>query len=439
MNDDEFQNDVRQSIKDKSENAISFSKRCFYLSGDYKALKTYRSIDHRLKELNEQFKTFENHIFYFATPPSLICTIASNISSSGLASSDKNSGWRRVVIEKPFGSDLKSATSLNSELRSFLNEDQIYRMDHYLGKETVQNILMFRFANAIFEPIWNHKYIDHVQITVAEEIGVENRAGYYERAGLLRDVFQNHILQMLALVTMEEPRSFGADSIRNEKIRIFKSIKPFPSKNLNECIVRGQYAAGEINGSDVASYINEKGVAPNSKTETFVAAKLSIKEKRWKGVPFYIRSGKRLSEKLSQINIVFKPKACYMFKGMPPVNFSPNILTLNIQPNEGIGFTIQAKHPGPKLCMNSLLMDFNYDEIFGDTPPDSYERLLLDLMLGDQTLFVREEGMKLAWKLLDPVLEKWETSDEYPTLYPAGSWGPEEAEKLITEDGRKWL
>lgn len=439
MEEDGFREGIRKSIENIPGDSTGFIERCFYLSGNYQAPETYHNIDKRLEILDEQFQTLGNHIFYLATPPNLIRIIASNISSSGLASSKSSSGWERVVIEKPFGKDLKSAMELNHELRSFLKEDQIYRMDHYLGKETVQNILMFRFANAIFDPIWNHKYIDHVQITVAEELGIENRAGYYEQAGLLRDVFQNHILQMLALVTMEEPRSFSADSIRDEKIKIFKSIRPFPNKDLSEYIVRGQYGAGNILGEDVVGYRDEKGVDPNSRVETYVAAKLAIKEARWKGVPFYIRSGKRLPKKLSQINIVFKPKTCCMFRDMAPINFSPNVLTLNIQPNEGIGITIQAKHPGPKLCMNSLLMDFNYDEIFGDTPPDAYERLLLDSMLGDQTLFVREEGMKLAWKLLTPVLESWEKSDESPHAYSAGSWGPAEADEIITRDGRKWL
>jgi glucose-6-phosphate 1-dehydrogenase len=439
MNDDQFRNKIKQSIGDRSDSSSGFLSRCFYISGDYSSAETYHTIEGRLKDLDGEFGAMGNHIFYLATPPSLIRTIASNISKAGLANIEKGSGWKRVVIEKPFGKDLESAMALNNELRSFLNEDQIYRMDHYLGKETVQNILMFRFANTIFEPIWNHKYIDHVQITVAEDIGIEGRSGYYEQAGLLRDAFQNHILQMLALVTMEEPRSFGANSIRNEKIRIFKSIRPFPKKELNEFVVRGQYRSGRINGGEVVAYRNEVGVAPDSRIETYVAAKLAIKESRWKGVPFYVRSGKRLPEKLSQINIAFKPKTCCMFKEMAPVNFSPNILTLNIQPNEGIAITIQAKHPGPKLCMNSLLMDFNYGEIFGDTPPDAYERLLLDSMLGDQTLFVREEGMKLAWELLEPILENWQVRDDSPLPYPAGSWGPKQAEELITKDGRKWL
>ena len=346
-----------------------------------------------------------------------------------------------MVVEKPFGRDLASSTALDVEMRQTLGEEQIYRIDHYLGKETVQNILMFRFANAVFEPIWNRNYIDHVQIIVAERLGVEHRAGYYEQAGLLRDMFQNHMMQMLAMVAMEPPTSFHADRIRDEKTKLFKAIRPFDLGGLDRSVVRGQYAAGEEEGKRAVAYRDEPGVAKNSQVDTYVAAKLMIDNWRWQGVPFYLRSGKRLSEKMSEIAIVFKEVPHSMFTPLTRKDLAPNMLILNVQPKEGISLRVEAKHPGEKLCINPLFMKFSYEEVFGSEPPDAYERLLLDCLLGDQTLFVRGDGMTVAWQLVTPLLTAWERNPESNPLafYPCGSWGPKEADDLIGRDGREWI
>jgi glucose-6-phosphate 1-dehydrogenase len=349
-----------------------------------------------------------------------------------------------VVIEKPFGRDLESARKLDNELRKILRERQIYRIDHYLGKETVQNILMLRFANVIFEPVWNRNYIDSVQITAAETVGVEHRAGYFEQAGLLRDMFQNHMLEMLSLVAMEAPSSFDAKAVRDEKTKLLRSIRPFPKGKLGESLVRGQYSEGsDASGATLPAYRAEPGVKPDSKIETFVAAKLFIDNWRWQGVPFFLRSGKRLPKKRSEIAITFKRLPHSIFSPLKPEDLNPNQLVLNVQPEEGLSLTIQAKQPGPKLCMGSLTMDFKYASILeeGETMPEAYERLLLDCMLGDQTLFIRSDAIETAWSLLTPVLRAWE-SDEPGCgklfSYPAGSWGPEEAEKLFDRVDQSW-
>jgi glucose-6-phosphate 1-dehydrogenase len=327
---------------------------------------------------------------------------------------------------------------LNSRIQQCFDESQIYRIDHYLGKETVQNILMFRFANAIFEPVWNRNFIDHVQITIAESIGVEHRAGYYDKAGALRDMFQNHMLGMLSLVAMEPPVSFAADSIRDEKVKLLRSIRAFAPESLSGLMVRGQYGPGTVNGGQVVGYRQEDGVSVDSRAETFVAAKVFVDNWRWKGVPFYLRTGKRLACKDTEIAITFKQVPHSMFVSAGLAEMPANVLVLQIQPEEGISLSFQAKRPGSKVCMSTLRMDFSYREVFGTEAPEAYQRLLLDCMVGDQTLFIRQDDVEVSWGLLTPVLEAWENADSAPYHYPAGSETFAEADAIIEADGRNW-
>lgn len=377
-------------------------------------------------------------IFYLAVPSELYCSIVENLSDSGLFS--ETNFKIRIVLEKPFGYDLESAMSLNKGIRRILSEDKIYRIDHYLGKETVQNILMFRFANAIFEPVWNRRYIDTIQITVAETLGVEQRQGYFEKAGLLRDMFQNHMMQMLSLVAMEPPASFDGNRVRDEKVKLLRAVRPFPLKELDKWIVRGQYSAGTMNSKKVCGYCSEKGINPHSHTETFVAAKFMIDNWRWQGVPFYLRSGKRLKRCESKIVIVFKEVPHSMFSTFNSGKLPRNILVFNVQPEEGVSLTIETKSPGNRLCVSMQVMDFHYKEVFGIDPPDAYERLLLDCMLGDQTLFIRQDDMEVAWSLFTPVLNEWRDNKDICPLYPYNpeSWGPEESDTLFNSDGHCW-
>ena len=412
-----------------------FVSRFHYMHGLYDEVSFYEALSKKLSNI----KAGGSFIFYLATPPTLYGKIVEHLKGANLIDvCEKEDPCSRIVVEKPFGHDLSSASTLNNQLKSVLDERQIYRIDHYLGKETVQNIMMFRFANTIFEPIWNRTYIDHVQITVAESIGVEHRAGYYDKAGALRDMFQNHMLQMMSLVAMEPPSSFDADRIRDEKTKLLSSIQPFKVNDIDQWIVRGQYDTGDVGDKKVPSYRSEEGVDPDSNTETYVAAKFMVDNWRWQDVPFYLRAGKRLSKRKSEIAVTFKGVPHSLFQPLSATDLTPNTLVLNVQPDEGMGLTIQAKHPGPKLCMSALTMDFKYADIFHEDLPDAYERLLLDCMLGDQTLFYRQDGMELAWELLTPVLEKWEKDSRQPFLYRSGSKGPTEADELLSRDGRSW-
>lgn len=445
MSDDQFRerllDDLFRYLKDVNrEQAHDFLTHCYYEAGQYDDPDFYRRIQSRMNHLDAHYETVGQHVFYLATPPNLYAPVVQELGRAGMVSHEA-SGWNRVVIEKPFGRDLRSALELDAQLHEVLAEDQLYRIDHYLGKETVQNILMFRFANSIFEPVWNRNYISHVTITVAESIGVGHRAGYFEQAGIMRDMFQNHMMQMLSLVAMEPPASFHDERVRDEKVKLLRSIRPFALDQLDEQIVRGQYEAGSLDGQHLPAYREEPGVAPDSMVETFVAARLMVDNWRWQGVPFYLRSGKRLKRRVSQIAIHFRHVPHSMFSPLQPQDLQPNLLVFNVQPDEGIALRMQAKQPGPKLCMSSLNMAFKYADVFPDETGDAYERLLLDAMLGDQTLFVRSDDMRVAWSLITPVLEKWEQQGQDGAIFPyaPGSWGPIETDVLTRRDGNRWL
>lgn len=441
---DGFRQKTREALKDEADDAQAidaFCERLEYLAGSYSEPAIYEELKRRLDKLTTAHDTGGNIVFYLSTPPKVHSDIASRLSASGLLESGGAPGaWRRLVVEKPFGHDLDSARQLDASLSQYLREDQIYRIDHYLGKETVQNILMMRFANTIFEPVWNRQYVDHVQIAAAEDIGIGHRAGYYEKTGLLRDMFQNHMLQLLALVAIEPPSSFAADHVRDEKLKLLRCIRPFSAQAIRDTVIRAQYAAGSVGGEAVRAYRDEEGVAPDSMTETYVAAKFMIDNWRWHGVPFYMRSGKRLRQRVTEIAVTFKAVPHSIFTPLAPEHLTPNQLILNVQPREGVGLRVQAKRPGPKLCMTGLTLTFDYRNIFGDRQPEAYERLLLDVMLGDQTLFIRRDNVDAEWSILMPILEQWKADDTDGDLlfYDAGAWGPEVADDLLRRDGRAW-
>ncbi|MEI7901074.1 MAG: glucose-6-phosphate dehydrogenase [bacterium] len=378
-----------------------------------------------------------NRMYYLATPPGSCQPLVTRLADAGLfAEAPGNGAWRHLALEKPFGTDTASAAALDAFLHGKLREEQVFRVDHYLAKDTVQNILMLRFANILFEPVWNAHHIDHVQITVAEIVGIENRAGYFEQTGLLRDMFQNHLLEMLALVAMEPPATFSADAIHAEKKKLIQAIRPFSADACDLCVVRGQYAAG--NG--LPGYLDEPGVRPGSSTETFVAARLFIDNWRWRGVPFYLRAGKRLAVRESEIVLAFKPVPHSMFSPASPNALTPNTLALRVQPQENVNLLLQAKLPGPKLCIGDLPLHFAYADLGAWDAPDAYARLLLDVMLDDHTLFVRSDTIAASWQLFTPVLDAWRDAPAACPVhaYPAGSEGPAAAADLIVRDGRAW-
>jgi len=451
MTDDEFRLKVIESIRhaygDIPQSEIDdFTLRCFYVTGSYDQDEGYSTLHERTEEMSDKFATDGNLVFHIATPPALYAVIVSLLGKNGLVTRHQNEKpFHRVIVEKPFGHDLESAVNLNKELLEHLADEQIYRIDHYLGKETVQNILMFRFANHIFEPAWNRHYIDHVQITVAEQLGVEHRAGYFEQAGLLRDMFQNHMLQLAALVGMEPPVDASAESVRDEKIKFMKSIRPFDLENLESQLIKGQYDEGEVGGKQLMAYRKEKGVAAISCTETYFAMKLFVDNMRWKDVPFYLQAGKRLEKKLTRIAVVFKKVPHSMFtRNLKDLDPSPNVLVFEIQPRQGTSLLLQAKVPGAKMCLAPLKMELDYRDVFGTKMDGDYANLILDCMLGDQTLYWRKDGVETSWKLLDPVLKKWqakcrEAQDSALQRYAAGGWGPVAGKQLIEQDGRTWI
>lgn len=418
-----------------------FAQRLYYCAAEYDDPKGYGQLGDLLAEADRIHGTAGNRLFYLAVPPSLVPTILAHLATAGLVSPRaRGPGWSRVVVEKPFGRDLESAVTLNRLLTEVFNEEQIYRIDHYLGKETVQNILVFRLANGMFEPLWNRHHVDHVQITVGESIGIEGRGRYFEEAGILRDMVQNHLLQLLTLVAMEPPTAFEADAVRDEKVKVLKALRPLVDSDLDRLVIRGQYGAGEIEGRRAPGYREESDVAPDSAAETFVALALSIDNWRWAGVPFFLRAGKRLPRRVTEIAISFKRAPYALFRTAGCDGLDPNVLTLRIQPDEGISLGFGSKAPGPAIGIERVHMDFHYAAAFGQAPPDAYERLLLDSILGDSTLFARGDEVQCAWAFITDILQGW--ARRPPPVFPnyaAGTWGPQAAEALIHREGnRAW-
>ena len=444
MTDEEFQAQVRDALKESKktdhldeETWREFSERLHYMSGELDDKNTYQQVAERLKELASEGAS-KNHIFYLATPPPLFSTIVKQLGEAGL-NKEEEGHWSRIIIEKPFGRDLESAKALNATVAEVFKESQIYRIDHYLGKDTVQNILVFRFGNSMFEPIWNRNYVDYVEITAAESLGVGSRAGYYEGAGALRDMVANHLLQLLTLTAMEPPVAFDADNVREEKVQVLRSIRRLTPEQIAERTVRAQYGPGTIDGEKVKGYKEEEGVAAGSTTETYAAIEFNISNWRWSGVPFYVRTGKRLARQLTEIAVHLKRTPQALFARTPTEEIEPNVIVLRIQPNEGITVTFGAKRPGFEMVTNTVHMDFCYQSGFGVESPDAYEMLLLDVMQGDATLFIRSDEVEAQWRLITPIEEAWANQQikELPH-YDAGSDGPAEADDLPIGNGHHW-
>jgi glucose-6-phosphate 1-dehydrogenase len=412
-----------------------FMDRVKYFATNFDDDAGYAKLKVFLEEIDKELGTKGNRLFYLAVAPEYFADVTERLGKQGMTKPEAPA-WAHVIIEKPFGIDLESAKKLNDEINAVLSEDQIFRIDHYLGKETVQNILVFRFANGIFEPIWNRNYIDHVIITAAESIGIEGRGPFYEKAGALRDVLQNHVMEVLSFVAMEPPDSFEADAVRTEKLKVWRAIEPIPVEDT----VRGQYGPGTVDGEKVIGYRQEDRVNPESTTETFAAMKLQIENWRWAGVPIYIRAGKRLAKRVTEVTVIFKQPPLHMFKSNDPqTRVRSNILKMRIQPDEGISLRFGAKIPGPTTNVEPVEMHFSYADTFGKSSANGYERLLLDAMLGDGTLFAHRDGVEATWALMTPILEAWEKNPptDFPN-YDAGTWGPEAADELLRKDGRKW-
>ncbi len=442
---DEFRAEMRVAVEEHSRTKPlneqvweKFGKSLHYQQGDYSTPADYEVLCQRLEAIEQAHGSGGNRLFYVATPPEVYEAITENVGKTMCIDSKGGDGyWSRIIIEKPFGHDLKSAMALNEHVHQWFREDQIYRIDHYLGKETVQNILVFRFANGIFEPIWDRRYVDHVQITVAESLGIGNRGSYYEKAGVIRDIVQNHALQLLALVGMEPPIEFDALSVRNEKVKVLKALRLDTGRG--DGTVRGQYGPGKMDGQVVGGYTQEEGVAADSTTETYLAMKLAIDRWRWAGVPFYIRSGKRMPKRVTEIAIQFKMPPLMLFNEVTANAIEPNLLVMNIQPEEGIALRFGAKMPGSGENVQPVVMNFSYGSSFKVPAPDAYERLILDAMLGDNTLFTRSDEVEASWSLVTPMTESWESGGgSFIELYRAGTWGPKEADDFMSADGRAW-
>ena len=442
--DEDFRKKVYEDIKEYCGDCVDnelwewFQHRFYYLPGNFDDDNLYARVKDTLTKLDREHGTQGNFFYYMAVAPNFFGTIVEKLSTNGLMD-QSNNHWRRVVIEKPFGHDLESAKTLNQQLLKVADEKQIYRIDHYLGKETVQNIMAFRFANGIFEPVWNRRYIDHVQISVAETVGVESRGSYFDHAGSLRDMVPNHIMQLISLTAMEPPISFDANAVRDEQAKILHAIQPMSDEEVLSRTIRGQYGEGTEDGKRVPAYRGEEDVPPESRTETFVAMKLSIDNWRWADVPFYLRTGKRMPVRNTHIVIQFRRAPFILFRDTPVEHLMPNQLVLHIQPEEGISLQFAAKVPGPVMRLGTVDMNFEYQEYFGKQPSTGYERLLHDCMIGDQTLFQRADMVEAGWAVVNPVLDLWKALPprNFPN-YASGTWGPKEADELIERDGRRW-
>ena len=432
MSDEDFRNKMKKALIDRKnldpQKWKTFAKSLLYRIIDYHSLHSFKNLADSLRDMDKKFGTMGNRIFYLAIPPSLYKSTALMLGKAGLSTEETDgNGWSRIVVEKPFGRNLNTAIDLDGSLHENFQEHQIFRMDHYLAKETVQNILMFRFANAIFEPIWNRQYIKHINIIAAETLGVEHRAGYYEQAGILRDMFQNHMMQLLALTAMEPPSIFEADRVRDEKVKVYRSLRPFPTEDLQKHLILGQYGSGTVNEKRVPAYRHEPGISVDSLTPTFAGMKVFIDNWRWQGVPFYLTSGKRLNKKLTRIIIQFKDIPHSLFRQTLGEEIAANQLILGIYPDEKISLIFQTKNPGAKLCLQSVAMNFQYHQNYSAPVLDAYEKVLLDCMIGDHMLFWRQDGVELCWSFLTPVLEECEICRDRSKMlltYKSGSWGP---------------
>ncbi len=449
MTNEEFHDHLREGIDEFSRNRpvsesvwSAFAAGIEYEQGNLDDPEAYASLARHLDRIDRDRGTAGNRLFYLAIQPSLVPEVVSHLGAAGLAGSAERTsgrqGWTRLVVEKPFGSDITSAMTLNRELREVFDEDQIYRIDHYLGKETVQNLAVFRFGNGLFEPIWNRRYIDSVQITVAETVGLEGRGEFYDQTGALRDIVQNHVLQLLAVFAMEPPVEFGPNDLRDEKLKVLRAVRPMTPEDVAHNTVRGQYITGWVAGQKVPAYRDEPEVAPDSETETYVGLKLGIDSWRWAGVPFYIRTGKALASRVTEIAVQFRRAPLALFGRAGTPDMEPNVLAIRVQPDEGILLRFGAKVPGPGLNIRGVNMDFRYGSSFAVDSPDAYETLLLDCMIGDSTLFTRDDEVVRAWEILDPIVVAWQDGAAPLHFYAAGSWGPPAADELLARDAREW-
>lgn len=447
FSDDEFRDRMFEGLKSygesKDENKNFFNKftSClFYQPIPNSDQKDFENLRARLTKIDEEFEIGENYIYYLSVPPNAYKDIASNLGACGLNKQNTNgNGWKRIIVEKPFGRDLESAKSLNKYIQRIFKENQIYRIDHYLGKETVQNIIALRFSNGIFEPLWNRNYVDHVEITAAEKVGIEDRGGYYDNAGALRDMVQNHLLQVLGTIAMEPPAIFNADAVRNETVKVFHSLRPVPQERIEDYVMRGQYIESVVGGEKMVGYRDEKKVDPESRTETFVALKVFVDNWRWGGVPFFIRTGKRLPTRVTEVVVHFKKTPHYLFKESKESNIRCNQLVIRIQPNEGILLKFGMKVPGAGFKIQTVNMDFHYSDLRNVQVSSAYERLLLDCILGDATLYARSDAVEACWAFITPILETWKNNPEIKVYgYPAGNWGPKESRKLFSDPDLDW-
>ncbi len=443
MTDDAFREKIISDMEELAPGELTAEMKekllphFFYISGDVTKAETFSRLKSRMESIDKECQTGGNAFFYLATAPTLFSPVVHALGDEGLIN-EREDSWRRVVIEKPFGHDLKSAQQLNHDIQIKLNEKQIYRIDHYLGKETVQNIDVLRFANGMFQPFWSNLFIDHVQITVAETLGMEGRGGYYEHAGALRDMIPNHILQLLSLIAMEMPISFGADDMRDEQVKVLRAIRPLHGEDINHNVVRGQYVHGTVDGKDLSAYRAEDNVDPSSMTETYVALRLAVENQRWAGVPFYLRTGKRLARRVTEIVVEFKKPPFTPFRETTVQSLEPNQLIIRIQPDEGISLRFVTKVPGTLLKLDEVDMDFRYADYFGRAPATGYDRLLYDCIRGEATLFRRADMVEAGWLPIAGIQEAWEHSGDSLTEYASGTWGPAEADALLSRDGRQW-